>query len=237
MMQKMARRIHWGMRWPFYSYLEGRCRSSCVLFSFMSLFWNALMEKIWCPCPTPIIHVPWAISWVLDSHFLIWGYSVAPSEIPALRNAFLLSLLLSLLLEPCTLDSFKFSGPADPGLVPGHKDMFIHVITRLTLIPQDIYDFYSSSPFFLEDNFFRIACSSERKGLCQKQCSSYCLLCLHLVFPIPSLPSLPWQLHLLPYENECYPIPSLQSVCSKRRESRRAWVNFIPGAEPCLSSC
>jgi hypothetical protein len=23
-------------------------------------------------------------------------------------------------------------------------------------------------------------------------------------------------------------------VCSKRRESLRVWVNFIPGAEPCL---
>lgn len=60
--------------------------------------------------------------------------------------------------------------------------------------------------------------------------------CSFTSFSLFPLPSLPWQLYLFPYENECHPIPSLQSVCSKRRESLSVWVSVIPGTESCLFS-
>lgn len=102
------------------------------------------------------------------------------------------------------------------------------------MLGQNIYYFYSSSSFCLKYNLPGTAFSSEMKRLCQKPCKATVFSFLHLIFPVLFLPFLAGRLHVFPFENECYPIPSLQSMCSKRRESLRVWVNFIPGTEPCL---
>lgn len=62
---------------------------------------------------------------------------MAPIEDPALGNVYLLSslLILSIRAYPLVDFVFKFSGPADLGLVPGHKDVFIQVVTKLNLLP------------------------------------------------------------------------------------------------------
>ena len=62
---------------------------------------------------------------------------MALTVIPALGNVHLLSLLLALYVRAYTLVDFvfQFSRLVDLGLVPGHKDVFIHVVPRLTFFP------------------------------------------------------------------------------------------------------
>lgn len=59
---------------------------------------------------------------------------MAPIGIPALGKVHL-SLLLMLQFRAYTLIDFTFSRPMNFELVPGHKDIFIHVVTRLTFFP------------------------------------------------------------------------------------------------------
>lgn len=109
------------------------------------------------------------------------------------------------------------------------------LLSSPSMLGQNIYDFYSSSSLCLEYNFPGTAFSSEMKRLSKA-----------VQQPLPPVPSPHFPCSLLTLSSLAtlsvslweWMLPhSKSSMCSKRRESLRVWVNFIPGTEPFLFSC
>lgn len=162
---------------------------------------------------------------------------MAPTETPALKKLpLLLSWLLILCVRTYTLIDFVFKYPRP-------MDLDWYQVTQIYLfMSQDLFS--SLRIYMISSHTHRSAWNiifleqlfPPRWRDLVKSSTIAAASCSFTSFSLFPLPSLPWQLYLFPYENKCYPFPSLQSVCSKRRESLSVWVNVIPGTESCLFS-